>query len=296
MQVCAGTTKLGADCRAVPMKGTQYCRSHTKLNRCGGTTLAGKRCKLPAQSGFSTCKMHRTERPPQVPTYTVTFCDQAEGCASAQHSVTYLRRLQRMLPNSELVDLSYMEEDACLLVVRGYLDVSTSESVEVELGKLDWDKKFLGGSKVMNRRARWTLTLADESQEPCYEEGKGRVVSWKDVPVLSSLKDSLVEKFDCNVVAECNNYYEEKCGIGYHADKNRTYVIGLRVGRSMPLCFRWYLCDIHVGETVEVMLNAGDLYVMSSRAVNSNGVSEDLILKHAAGDRKYIDPAEVVKK
>lgn len=57
--------------------------------------------------------------------------------------------------------------------------------------KLDWDKKFLNYGKVMNKLARYNLCFGDEAQEPTYELGKGRIIPWSEVPILSYLRKNL---------------------------------------------------------------------------------------------------------
>lgn len=45
--------------------------------------------------------------------------------------------------------------------------------------------------KIFNKHARYNVCLGDESQEPEYEKGRGRVVPWKEVSVLGLARKKL---------------------------------------------------------------------------------------------------------
>jgi len=93
--------------------------------------------------------------------------------------------------------------------------------------------------------------------------------------------------------AEGNYYYDiNKCGIGYHGDTERKIVIGIRLGASMPLCFKWFTkgepinADSH---KIQIILNDGDIYLMSEKAVGYDWKKKNKVtLRHAAGCDKYL--------
>jgi hypothetical protein len=86
------------------------------------------------------------------------------------------------------------------------------------------------------------------------------------------------------LLAELNYYYDQrKCGIGSHGDGERRRVIGLRVGTPMNLCYYWYHQSNRVGDKVSLMLNEGDMYIMSAKAVGTDWKRRKVpTLRHAA--------------
>jgi alkylated DNA repair dioxygenase AlkB len=146
--------------------------------------------------------------------------------------------------------------------------------------------------RVVNKKARYNLCFADDSQEPKYEEGKGRIVSYDTVPLLNALRFTLPqvigEKGD-SMIAEGNFYYDtDKCGIGWHGDTERRKVIAIRLGKSMNICYQWYLNNIKVGDKAEFILNNGDMYIMSEKATGCDWKKRKIYtLRHAAGAAKY---------
>ena len=91
------------------------------------------------------------------------------------------------------------------------------------------------------------------------------------------------------MACEGNYYYDvSKCGIGFHGDGERKRVVGLRLGASIPLHYQWFHKSRPVGERSIIMLNHGDLYVMSEKAVGTDWLLKNtLTLRHAAGSKKY---------
>ena len=87
------------------------------------------------------------------------------------------------------------------------------------------------------------------------------------------------------------NYFfgAKKCGIGWHGDSERKKVVGLRIGGSMVLKFRWFHKHKGVGKSFEVMLNDGDMYIMSEKSVGYDWKKSSIFtLRHSAGCNKYV--------
>lgn len=198
----------------------------------------------------------------------------------------------------EIVDLgetyvgSYVGSVAHVLVVRDGVSLFTDKNCFDDLVDLDWDRKFLNRGKVMNKVARWNLCFSETSQEPSYDEGKGRIVSFDTIDCLKTIRENLptyLGEKARNLVAEGNYYYDtSKCGIGFHGDTERRIVIGFRFGESMNLLYRWYQNSIPISDVKEIILNDGDFYIMSGKAVGSDWKKRKIAtLRHAAGSRKY---------
>jgi hypothetical protein len=189
--------------------------------------------------------------------------------------------------------------EAYVLVVRNGVSALTGTDGTVgtaelhsELSSLKWDTKAKMYGRIVNKHARYNLCFADEGHEPDYAEGKGRVVSFGDVPALSHVRERLVEFVGpeaANLCAEGNYYYDvKKCGIGYHGDSERRKVIALRLGSPMMICYQWFHSKKPVGKRIEIKLNGGDFYIMSEKAVGNDWKRSVIpTLRHAAGCEKY---------
>jgi hypothetical protein len=92
------------------------------------------------------------------------------------------------------------------------------------------------------------------------------------------------------LAGEGNLYYDgKKCGIGFHGDSERKIVIAIRLGDSMPLHYQWYLYNQRIGQRIQLIINGGDIYAMSSKAVGTDWKRSSIpTLRHAAGAHKYL--------
>ena len=202
-------------------------------------------------------------------------------------------------PSSELICLNdlLLEHDksisqstspAYILILRNF--VVNHEVIHEEILQNNLDKKAWMRGRVVNKLARWNLCYADYSQIADYENKKGTIVDFKNVPLINDLRKKLSEL--CNIeiyTAELNHYYDlQKTGISWHGDSERKIVIGARFGNQMPLCFNWFYKTKPVGEKLHLSLNAGDIYMMSEKAVGTDWKKSSIYtLRHSAGCDKY---------
>lgn len=262
-------------------------------------------------------------------TMTITFGDVAENHPGMQKlgklakeglTLDDLRKAKALFEangyNCELIDIkSVLESDkdkaeapeAYILVVRGFLKDKFDEDNKViadvlyeEEANLQWDKKAMMYKKVVNKNARWNLCYDETPQEPNYEIGKGRVIAWGQIPYLKHFRDLLPMYFGekaNNLVAEGNRYYDvNSCYINYHRDRERKIVIALRLGASLPLKYQWFRDGKPVGKEIKIIMNHGDLYAMSERALGWGFNSKKLNVQHAAGLDKNIKIKEKKEK
>ena len=247
---------------------------------------------------------------------TITFGDQGENHKGMQiigtpadhgFSIDDLKSAKAKFEargcQCELIDLNKYLPDgivgapASILIARqgiNYLDGEIHDMADLmffEQNGLQWDTKAKMYGKVVNKHARYNLTYDDIAQDPDYENGKGRIVPFKDIPLTNLVRESLpyflgvgAEK----LVAEGNKYYDvNTCGISYHGDGERKKVIAIRLGQSMPLHYQWYQHSTPLGARVDMILNHGDLYVMSEKAVGFDWKCPSKVtLRHAAGCAK----------
>lgn len=93
----------------------------------------------------------------------------------------------------------------------------------------------------------------------------------------------------------------------FFRDLERKLVVGMRVGpgaNGMPLLYQWFHRDEPVGREARIVLDSGDIYIMSEKAVGFDWkLRSKYTLRHAAGKascsysktkRKRDDPKHVV--
>lgn len=245
---------------------------------------------------------------------TLTFGERAENHAGMQllgeevdngFDLSDLRNIRDKFENRgcswELVNLnSFLDckeaSPASILIIRDALnafEIDSSLLLE-EQSNLEKDKKALMRGRVVNKLARYNLCFGNDDQKADYENGKGTIIAFKNVPLLQKLRDELPVWFGekaNNLLCEGNYYYDtSKCGIGYHGDSERKRVIALRLGDDNPLVYQWYHRSEKVGRKCELKLYNGDMYVMSEKAVGTDWKKSSIYtLRHAAGCKKYTE-------
>ena len=196
---------------------------------------------------------------------------------------------------TELIELNSLlpaevgAQEAAILIVRGGIQVlldawcktndqrprcTTVPALYKEQRSLEWDKQAKMRGEVKTKRARYNLAYGDKAVEPNYVENISRVVAFKDIPITRILREmlpSFLGRKARGLHAEGNYYYKaqkkgDKRGIGFHGDGERKVVVAMRIGSSMYLGYQWFLNKAPIGQTRKVVINGGDLYVMSEKA------------------------------
>lgn len=241
--------------------------------------------------------------------YTITYGDVAENHARMQkigelhdrgYKLNTMLSLRTRLRSEGLdcniyalhtfIDVDVDVDEAYILVIHKGVQhiLHTNNTLELmeENEQFDMDKFALMRGRVVNKRARWNLCFADFDQEPNYEDGKGRVVSWDKLPLMSKVRERIAEWTDDSLLnGEGNYYYDiEKCGIGFHGDAERRKVFAMRMGATMPLYYQWYQNSQKIGPMLRIDLEDGDMYMMSEKAVGFDWMKKKVLtLRHAAG-------------
>jgi len=188
--------------------------------------------------------------------------------------------------------------EAYVLIIKNAVNIILqdefgSDKMFDEQTRLEKDTKALMYGRVVNKHARHNLCFGNEHQEPKYEEGKGRVYAFEEVPLLNQMRHKLGEiigEKGVNLQAEGNYYYDiKKCGIGYHGDSERKKVVAIRLGNNIPLCYAWYHNNNKISDVYLINdLEHGDMYIMSEKATGYDWKSKTkYTLRHAAGCNKY---------
>lgn len=243
-------------------------------------------------------------------TITLTFGEQSEnhvgmkiqgnGLADKGFSDEQLLEFKKYFEDlnltCDMIDLSLDENNrASVLVIRnaweGITQKPTTETFNALLD-LDWDRHYWDRrrKRVLNKRARWNLCFADHAIEPDYENGQGRVCALKDIPFLQQFSLDIQKHLNESKQFECegNYYYNSSCGIGWHGDSERKKVVAVRFGSSLPIHWYWYHRSKRQGDRKSVMLNDGDMYIMSEKASGFDWKKSSLFtLRHSTGANKY---------
>lgn len=241
-------------------------------------------------------------------TYTITFGDQAENHVGMQilgnmktkgYSLEDLKEIQKKIGTKKEVFIYDLRDEkdlpeAYLLVIRDGVSLfCDSEDLKKEQDSLDKDKKALMKGRVVNKHARWNLCFDEKGSSSDYENGKGTVVSFNDVPLLKKIREEMPSYFGSlskELVAEGNYYYDiQKCYIGAHGDSERRIVIALRLGASMPIFYQWFERFKPISRRMRIVLNNGDIYIMSEKAVGTDWKKSSIpTLRHSAGLEKVL--------
>ena len=251
------------------------------------------------------------------------FEDQADAWITQDgiETVTVLD-LNTLSGENTIMSLGSDDQARVLLLrrwVQSMFEDTTVQDIYKELIADTWDAEYLDKNKYrieivdgvetkvrgkrMNKRARTNLCyVAGREQEPDVWKGKGRIVDLKKKTALNLAVDrlrgmieaGLIEigsktKVEINVV-EGNRYYNLKnTGIGFHGDTERVVVICISIGcDNYPMRWQWFKDGMPVGDTIDITLNCGDVYIMSEKAVGADWKLRSIYtLRHAAGAKKY---------
>ena len=296
--------------------------------KCQGKLKSGKDCGYKAVLG-NFCKIHGKNTVQEKPQacITITYGDVCENHAGMEKIGQEImagfdfsdllqakKKIEELGGKAELINLTELLDDpnpedgidenaeifsAYILVVRGGANLllkqigKTADDMFQEHKNLTWDTKAKMKGKVVNKHARHNLCYADVAHPADYENGKGTVVAFGDIPLTAHIRKVLPELLGAKaekLVAEGNLYYDvKKCGISWHGDFERRVVVAFRFGASMPLRYQWYYRNKKVGKVFEIILNHGDMYVMDAKSVGTDWKKSSILtLRHAAGCQKYI--------
>ena len=142
-------------------------------------------------------------------------------------SVEQLRRIHKMYPASELVDLSKLSAEhvpeAAVLVLRGGVgllldDPEGALKVRREVKSMPTDKEKLWEQTVIPCKSYYTNTIDDRDQMPDIPNGKGTTVNFADYPIVQMLRQKIEELLEVlKLLGEINHYFDLKtCGIYWH--------------------------------------------------------------------------------
>jgi len=208
--------------------------------------------------------------------------------------------------NRTKLEKTKTKKKAGVLILRNFLNDEQVQNVYKELDNIEWDNKYFDTrrKKVLNKNARENLLfLKNKSQEPDYENKKGRIVDWTKLKNFNLILENIFEIINkktknkaVGMIAEGNRYRKYKeinnkmkkvhNGIGWHGDAERRKVVCICIG-GIDYCMKWqwfYKNKPINSNPYEIYLNSGDIYIMSEEAVGQNWKSSSIYtLRHCAG-------------
>lgn len=248
--------------------------------------------------------------------YTITYGDQAENHVGMQKigqlstegfNINDLKNASKLFTKKgakcELINLSSSKEqeldEAYILIIRNGVDTilkslkKTKEDLLEEQQNIKYDDKAFMYGRVVNKKARHNVCFSNNSQEPDYQNGKGRIISFKNARLTNYIRNKLpifLGNKAKNLKAEGNHYYDiTKTGIGFHGDSERMKVVGVRIGNtSLPLYYQWFYKNKPIGDKIIIELDVGDVYIMSQKATGNDWKKKNIkTLRHATGSAHY---------
>lgn len=248
-------------------------------------------------------------------TFSITFGDVAENHNGMQKignlaenginiedlkrlgtTITKTYDLKKLLIGADIKDIKDVD-DAKLAIIKNGVDIllgdGSADKLFEELKNYKYDKKAYMRGRVVNKIARWNNCFADYSQSADYANGKGTIINFKDTVLIQRLRQEFLEAYSGEItelVAETNLYYDvDKTYIGMHGDSERRIVICVRLGASLPLHYQWHYKTQPIGKMFSMMLNHGDIYIMSEKAVGNDWKKRNTYtLRHAAGKKNVL--------
>ena len=219
-------------------------------------------------------------------TFTLTYCETAENHKgmqmigdiaqkglsheelllardwfTAKGLETKLVRLNDFGPKDVETEAAYL-----LIIKNGISAIVDPSELYAEQDALEKDKKAFMYGRVVNKKARHNLCFARFRQAADYENKKGTVVHFDDVPKTKVIKDTLASILPANkdmqnLVCEGNYYYNAPTTfIGFHGDKERRIVVAARLGADFPIYFQWYHGTKAVGTLFKYTLSGRHVF------------------------------------
>lgn len=194
------------------------------------------------------------------------------------------------------------ENEAAVLVIRNAANIFLEDKYGKnklfmeQQNSVVYDNKYWDNRrrKTLNKRARRNTVFGDSDIQHSDDYKQFTVNGFNRLEFLNRVRQKLVtylgEKAN-NLNAEGNWYFEDKSGIGFHGDSERKIVICLSLGTTSKLRYCWRMPGTSVkwGEPIDIIVNHGDIYIMSEKATGYDWRSRSKVrVVHAAGNAKYL--------
>lgn len=214
-----------------------------------------------------------------------------------------LHNIKSILPQT-LYDIP----DAYVLIMRNYFkneadnlwnifNTNESSNQNGEITGIQWDNERVHNNKLVENKLNKKLlflNLGDSYKYPIsVNENRGTIYNYQKIPTLRNL-NAIFENTMCGPLQiEGTMYYNtNECYIPLHQEKEKWKIINLCVGQSIPINFIWFHQNVKVSKTYSILLNHGDLCLISE---NAAGVVKEqktrLFIKNSTGynSKAYAD-------
>ena len=233
--------------------------------------------------------------------YAITFGEVAilhiggkeygKGRLNNGFSTNELKKISEENDNTEYISISdklpvklRKDNDAGILIFRNNqnnkekkfvigLNKNEANKLYLEQESINYDTKFWDNrrQKTLNKRARYNIVFGKENIKNSKDYKQCSVIAFSDLKYLNRFRKRLqiiLGSKTKKLNAEGNKYFHNKAGIGYHGDSERKIVICLSLGKETTLRYHWRLpgSSEHTLEPTDIILNHGDVYIMSEKA------------------------------
>lgn len=206
--------------------------------------------------------------------------------SSLDPNTAELHNIKNILPKT-----LYEIPDAFILVMRQKLKDNADEILPI-FNNLLWDSQRLQNGKLVESKINNKLLFCDlndlELLPANFNEKYGTIHNINRMDALMKLYKIIESNFSSNLYAEGIAFNDlNECYVPMGQEKDKKKIIGLHLGSSFPLNFRWYHKTEKVSDPYQINLNHGDLYIMSEMAAGLNKESKTkLYIKHGHGFNK----------
>lgn len=220
--------------------------------------------------------------------YTITFGEQIKNRKSMQTR-------GKIAAAGKGINLEELKSIADVYDERGYI-------VELhDLTKLISNTELLGGvpeAAILIVREGVAANLigydvnnlyAEQRQLRYDDKAKTRGREIKDLKYLNKVSRQLLNDLGTdktkNLYAETNYANINDVCIDLHGNSEKRIAVGIQLGASLPLTFQWYYRNQKIGRPAQLILNNGDFYVMSEKAIGTDWKDSNIpTLRHGFGN------------
>jgi hypothetical protein len=214
------------------------------------------------------------------------YFDEFEDVTSTIYN---LKELAGLTDNDDVPDAYVLIVNNAVNAVLNEIHADHDELFNEQL-LLPYDRKAFMRGRVVNKHARWNICFSDFTQLPDYENKKGTIINFDDVPLTKYIKEKIEIITESVLQGEGNYYYDtSKTGIGFHGDSERKKIIAVKLGEIIPFEYQYYYQGEPVGERIHLQSGNGDIYVMDEVSSGFNWKRRKVYtLRHAVGCKKYL--------
>lgn len=260
--------------------------------------------------------------PKQQSSFHLLFCDVANHgdgmqkvgniCDSGFTNENLLRYYQNLTPGKAsiynikdcLPTTLYQIPDCYVLVIKDYFKdqvdeiqkiLSTKESSdESGITGVNWDTERISGLKLLHNKLGNKLIFCELDNNWKYpfspHQNVGTIYNTRFIPSLFSIQRELQNQLGYLPVIDGTYFYDlNECYTPFHQVKDRKKLVGLGIGETQPLQFRWFHGSTVCSDTMSIPIEHGDLYIISQSAAGIQKEKQTkLYLKYGIGTNKAL--------